>query len=242
MDLAGRTQHEQEFAQRFAALSARHKRELMKLLGDPPDPRNIPAEFWERVKKETEEEAAALMLLILLAGSQQYLTRLESAVTQSGRDIEQTRQQVELSVKRWADSRAADFAQQYTDHSVQIVNKLGQPGEVEQEAADLVDQAFGPSRVESIAVTETTLAASAAGEVAVDATVGRDEQDRWFTAEDSRVCPICSPLHGRTRSQWSRFFPDGPPSHPRCRCWIEYAFEQAKPRAGVRPPELAVIR
>lgn len=272
MDLVGRTRHEERFAERFARLSARHKRELKQLLGTPPDPRNIPAEFWERVKQETEEEAAALLLLILMAGSSQYTARLEPAVAQSGRDIGQSTLQIEQQLRRWADVRATEFAQQYTERSVQIIDRLGLPGEVtgpaEQPAAqpgslpviqpatqpptpqptaqpdpdEIIDQAFGPSRVENIAVTETTGAASAAGEIAVDATVGRSEEDRWYTAEDQRVCPICAPLNGRTRSNWSRFFPDGPPAHPRCRCWIEYAFEQVGAGAGASPPELAATR
>jgi len=282
VDLVGRTRHEERFAERFARLSARHKRELKQLLGTPPDPRNIPAEFWERVKQETEEEAAALLLLILLAGSSQYTKRLEPAIAQSGRDIGQAALQIEQQLRQWADARATEFSQQYTERSQEIVNRLGLPGEVtgpaEQPAAqpgaggtgvgqpgslpviqpatqpptqqpavqpdpdEIIDQAFGPNRVENIAVTETTGAASAAGEIAVDATVGRNEEDRWFTAEDQRVCPICAPLNGKTRSNWSRFFPDGPPAHPRCRCWIEYAFEQVGAGAGGLTPQLAATR
>jgi hypothetical protein len=252
----------------------------------PPDPRNIPAEFWERVKQETEEEAAALLLLILIAGSSQYTRRLEPTVAQSGRDIGQATLQIEQQLRQWADARATEFAQQYTERSVQIIDRLGLPGEVTGSAGqpatqpggqpgaggtgigqpgslpviqpatqptapqptvqpdpdEVIDQAFGPSRVENIAVTETTGAASAAGEIAVDATVGRNEEDRWFTAEDQRVCPICAPLNGKNRSDWSRFFPDGPPAHPRCRCWIEYAFEQVGAGAGASPPQLAIVR
>ncbi len=39
---------------------------------------------------------------------------------------------------------------------------------------------------------------------------------------DSKVCPICRPLHGRPRDEWQLVFPLGPPSHGNCRCWIDY--------------------
>lgn len=39
---------------------------------------------------------------------------------------------------------------------------------------------------------------------------------------DSKVCPICRPLHGRPREEWQAVFPLGPPSHIACRCYVDY--------------------
>lgn len=89
------------------------------------------------------------------------------------------------------------------------------------------------SRIQNIAITETTRALSAGENAAVlyFPTSGergeRGEADRlvaiWQTRDDQRVCSICWPFDGRGVEVWGRQFPDGPPAHPRCRCerrWI----------------------
>jgi len=83
---------------------------------------------------------------------------------------------------------------------------------------------IGPQwRMSLIAATEITrtfggIALIIAGAVTAIATI------TWWTSEDERVCPICSPLHGVKR-KIGGIFPgglDAPPAHPRCRCWIVY--------------------
>ena len=62
-----RQQLERGFAKRLGTLSAKHKKQLMKLLGDPPDIVNVPEEFWVRVERETEQETAVALLAIMLS-------------------------------------------------------------------------------------------------------------------------------------------------------------------------------
>lgn len=53
---------------------------------------------------------------------------------------------------------------------------------------------------------------------------------RWMTVRDSRVCPICMPLHGQVIGFLETFHStdapgwegNGPPAHVRCRCYVEY--------------------
>lgn len=42
----------------------------------------------------------------------------------------------------------------------------------------------------------------------------------WFT--EPGACKVCAPLHGMGRASWADRFPDGPPSHPNCRCYLEW--------------------
>lgn len=43
----------------------------------------------------------------------------------------------------------------------------------------------------------------------------------WNTERDSLVCPVCRPLHGKPQGEWG-VFANGPPAHPRCRCWLNW--------------------
>ncbi|WP_149264282.1 phage minor head protein [Actinomadura sp. K4S16] len=76
---------------------------------------------------------------------------------------------------------------------------------------------------------------------------------RWHTREDERVCPVCSPLNGRTATPATAFtLPAGtrtwpgftglPPAHPRCRCSVTPVRPAPRPRTPstthgtTRPP------
>jgi hypothetical protein len=45
----------------------------------------------------------------------------------------------------------------------------------------------------------------------------------WRTNNDDLVCELCGPLHGKTAEGTDGEYPlgggQGPPRHPRCRCW-----------------------
>ena len=73
-------------------------------------------------------------------------------------------------------------------------------------------EVFAPSRDENIGITETTSAGQAGSEWAVTQRGEASDEDRWKTERDARVCPICSPLESRPRSEWQAKFPTGPPS------------------------------
>jgi len=89
-------------------------------------------------------------------------------------------------------------------------------------------------RGRTIAETETQAAITrgeqafwdqAVSEGAVDA---EDVFKTWRTVLDSHVCRICEPIHGQTVPYGETFITAagtkiGPPAHPRCRCYIEYA-------------------
>lgn len=87
-----------------------------------------------------------------------------------------------------------------------------------------IESLVTPARAESIAITETTRAFEAGKEAAVSAFEtkhGVTVERIWRTKKDERVCPICYPLNLQPSAIWKVVFPDGPPAHPFCRCWIE---------------------
>lgn len=208
-------------ARRLGRLSSVHRRELRELMGSPPDPARVPPEFWQRVRTEREKELAALLLLTYLASANQHgLT--DSMFGGAGVPSREG--------AAWSKSRAGIASYQYTETSRDIL--LRRAAEAEEAGTvlrpgDLID-VFGPDRDESAAITETTGAATAGGDAAISHRGGITVQDLWITERDSKVCPICKPLHTKPRSDWARFFPSGPPAHPRCRCYIQYANEATR--------------
>ena len=42
----------------------------------------------------------------------------------------------------------------------------------------------------------------------------------WVPERDSRTCKVCKAMGGTYEEFWSKHFPDGPPAHPNCRCFL----------------------
>ena len=90
-------------------------------------------------------------------------------------------------------------------------------------------------RTRDLAETELSFSYHAGAEIAVMTAVAQGifgETIRvWCTAEDERVCPVCSDMEGTEIGLNDSFkvpgkklyaMQDGPPAHPRCRCTVEY--------------------
>jgi SPP1 gp7 family putative phage head morphogenesis protein len=87
---------------------------------------------------------------------------------------------------------------------------------------------FSRTRAEAIAISEVTRLFAAGNEIVWGAT-GLIFGKVWQTSQDELVCPICAPLHGQLRFIGADFDIgiQNPPAHPRCRCWIRPATEEA---------------
>lgn len=82
----------------------------------------------------------------------------------------------------------------------------------------------GPEKARQIATTEITRI-YAEGNRAAWYQSGIVDQQKWQTANDELVCPICREFHGKIVSmdgQWTYKGGaiDHPPAHPHCRCWL----------------------
>ena len=108
------------------------------------------------------------------------------------------------------------------------------------------DRVFSPRRAEAIAATEVTRAITQ-GETAARFEIYADDPANrasflgsddappiiisdglvaiWQTEEDGRVCPLCGPLNNKPAQDWIGQFPQGPPAHVNCRCWLIYESE-----------------
>jgi HK97 family phage portal protein len=108
---------------------------------------------------------------------------------------------------------------------------------------------FSESRSLNIARTEVTRA-QVETELQVWEDLGVVKAMQWYTAEDERVCELCSPMHGKEISIGDEFLTleemekvgvsnyngaiSGPPLHPSCRCTLIPLVEKSK---GLKPKE-----
>ena len=141
---------------------------------------------------------------------------------------------VELSIDA-INRRATQWAQSYTYDMVRGINDTTRraisdavsaytqtPGMTVDDVAALLEPTFGQRRAQAIATTEITRAYSQAATITQQevAAMGVVTLRQWVTWRDDRVCPICGPLHNTFEDVWQLEFPDGPPAHVNCRCWL----------------------
>lgn len=85
---------------------------------------------------------------------------------------------------------------------------------------------LGDQRAVTVAETEVHIAKQQAENAAwrfIQGREGKRLEGYWMTNCDlskTGCCPLCDPLDGLPSSRWKRFYPEGPPVHPRCRCEI----------------------
>lgn len=212
MELVNRSEIEAKAAGALARLGARQRRELERLLGNPPDPKRIPADWWLKSQKEIEETLAVLLLPIF-----------QKSARQHGMDLADARKAAEAYAADWSKELAEDFRK----GSQEILTRHAKEWDGERMTASAIRETtlvmLGPARMIGLAVTETTRAQHRGSETAVEAVSGLNENDLWIT-KATGVCSVCAPLDHQPRSVWSIQFPLGPPEpHKNCRCWIDYA-------------------
>lgn len=223
MDFTQRAEWEARLASTLGRLGEKQKREVLRLLGDPPRLENIAMSYWEQYRNE---------LQAVLEGDFEAIY-LQSAANFIG---SQPAFGVDWSLINRA---ASDWARRYTFGMVGGLSDVARQGLQELiprfyerqmtlgELRERLGQWFGPVRADMIATTETTRAA-VAGEEGVAGELrnqGIDMTEIWQTNNDEIVCPICGPRNGQPRgSNWTV----PPPAHPRCRCWVTHELPQVK--------------
>jgi len=219
-DIPNRDELEAEIARRFSKLSAKQQRELMRLLGNPPNWGNVPQSFWETVAVDLN---GALLPII----TETYLDAAERMV--AGLPISVDWDLVNEGAVRWARQYTFELVRGITNTSrraaQQAVSAFFEQGLTFGDLETMLSRTFGPSRAEAIAVTEVTRAASE-GEQEIARDLERQGVSLvpvWRTNNDELVCPICGPRHNQQIED--NFYP---PAHPRCRCWVNHEIPKVR--------------
>ena len=218
---------------------------IIQAMGTPPNPERVPQRLWDELERQIEEDLAAILFLIFLASANFHAF---------GRERGPTSRQSQLSgaagggldgqARTYAAARAASLSRTISQSAQARMQTLrrqyqerAEPPTKMEVVAD-VEVVIGKAAATAAATTETTQAQSAGGEAGIDLAGGISTDDLWITEADNRVCPVCSPLHRTRRPTWSSEFPEGPPAHVRCRCFILYANRavvgESKARAWLR--------
>ena len=237
-ELANRMELEADFARRLSRLSSRHRKELIALLGNPPDISRVPQDFWIKVENEHKTEVGTILALLFLASTEQHIDLLlpgdlRSVAIEDAADVADT----------WASERASTLSRQYAQNSrkkLSLADRrwygtgprvLGPTAEefTGSEIYEPIADIFGPARDAGIAATETTRANTAGAKSGIDKATefGVTTTVTWYTEADGRVCPVCAPLHGAAMDEWESIGINaeisangGPPAHVNCRCHL----------------------
>ena len=72
MDLINRDDFEAQVARAIARVNGRHRREIIDLLGDPPDPGRVDAAFWEKASDELQAVLRPAIERVALESAEQF--------------------------------------------------------------------------------------------------------------------------------------------------------------------------
>ncbi len=133
----------------------------------------------------------------------------------------------------WAAVYSYELISGLTDTTREVVRHaitsfLATPGMTVGDLRAMLEPAFGKVRAEMIAITEVTRAVNQATRIyqQLIREWGLEMARIWRTSHDKLVCPVCSPNEGKPEWDWT--FPEGPPAHPRCRCWTTLEMRRRK--------------
>ena len=217
-DLSTRTEHERQLAAAYMLL-------FQQTAAAAPDPATID---WEAFAAKAARLPVDFLAAVYVDAAK---TLARQAIGPLHAEIEVDRPGLEEEAYRWAREHSATLGGQIAINTRRMVaTELARPDEaVGLEVpgtgqALLVATALGADRADAIATTEVTRAITA-GEMgfAQSARImhGLHLDPIWRC--DMVPCEeFCAPLEGKGVAVWSLTYPNGPPGHPNCRCWLEW--------------------
>lgn len=127
------------------------------------------------------------------------------------------------------------------DRTITVMDEWIRSGEPLDVLESKLEQYYSPERAQRIATTEVTKLYAEGNQAAWKAS-GTVSMNKWMTAQDERVCPICRPLAGMKVQLGENGFTTekgglgitGPPAHINCRCWLQPIVDESMVRGKIR--------
>lgn len=219
MDLSNRPDWERKLARAVGRSNQEALKQLLEYLGDPPDLLRVPVGFWN-------EAGAELLIAIRPILEEIYLYQAEAMLATVPVGVDWAL--VNGAAARWVREFGGQLIKEITETTRgSVVDAVGNFFEDQLTMGELrgrLERIFGPVRAETIAATEVTRAAVEGERESVRELEKQGIQfvEIWQTEYDEKVCSICGPRHNHPDGDgWSSAI-DGPPAHPRCRCWTNH--------------------
>jgi hypothetical protein len=239
-ELLNRDQYEAELAGKIESLNADHRRELILLLGIPPDIGNVPPSFWTKVEQEAEAASYTALLMAFIAMSNQ--------IDPSG----SAAQQGEAYARDEARRMAAKYAELIRSKANEVATGLRgrmSTGELitGRDIRQSVFDALSPKQSAMVAQNAVVTARSAAiiqaaqngGPVVTDGgEVVANPVLIWELEVKRKVsghCLFCPLVAGTGFEDWGRFVPGGPACHWGCACGVIVHTPNYSPRSLFGP-------
>lgn len=222
---------EANFIRKLSALTEKQRKRVLDVLGYPPSIDNITADDWQ----EMDAELRALLEPIL---ADVYALSANNLTDDLAQEMD------EIMLEHAGDAITDDYKQRGIDWATLYVVTLASDlldttqtnlrrivsqhndneNATQDQFRDNVSVWFSATRVEGIAVTETTATVTAADRTVSEALQGKGFRMKKIreTAMDSSVCPTCSPWQGKEDA------PDAP-LHKWCRCWDRWEIVLLEP-------------
>ena len=217
-----REELERRLARRIGKAHGEALKQLLDFLGDPPTWDDVPQDFWETSGKALRGAIGPIMEEI-------YLLQAETLLEEFG-GIGVDWDLVNQAAADWAREHARDLVNELQTNSYEqarlAVADFYEQGLTMEDLEAKLGRIYGPTRAETIAVTEVTRAATEGERGVVDdlAQLGIKMIEFWATENDDLVCVICGPRNEKREGDgWTKS--DGPPAHPKCRCWVNHEME-----------------
>ena len=210
-----RDKFERELRKRLGKAWDGELKELMKHVGDPPSLGNVPESYWNNGGKKLRQAIQPVLESIYI---QQALGLTESLHLVIDWML------VNQQAVDWASRYAGNLITGITDTNKKIlqdyIQKYYTDGWTLDDLVDKLSPLFGDQRARTIAITETTNAATQSELATINYMEGQYNtryDGYWLTANDDRVCEYCGPRH-------DKLVEDGeyPPAHVNCRCEVRW--------------------
>jgi len=214
-ELRNRRKFEREMEERLGAEWNKQRRELMRLLGDPPDINKVPESYWNNGGKGIRKAIAAVLEDIYLVQSFALIEQVNLQV-----DWMLVNQHAIDWAARWGMQKATELTGRTRNMVIDLVTKYYQQDWDIDELTRRIAVFYAPERARSVAITETTNAAVQSQIQLADdirKIYGVDFEETYRVGEYDRVCAICAPLDGKPTREVGY-----PPRHVNCACYVEY--------------------